>query len=95
MLQNCVSEKPKIEEAELNGNQQDDSGRVVCSFFVFSLSLQLILFLSLQLLAYTLSCDLHTTHFACMLRAHLCVRPRPVCLFAPRRPKPLGRRGNS
>ena len=28
MLQNCVSEKPKIEEAELNGNHQDDSGRV-------------------------------------------------------------------
>ena len=25
MLQNCVAEKPKIEETELNGNQQDDS----------------------------------------------------------------------
>ena len=29
MLQNCVSENPKIEEAELNGNQKDDAGRVV------------------------------------------------------------------
>ena len=29
MVQNGVSEKPKIEEAELNGNQQDVSGRVV------------------------------------------------------------------
>ena len=29
MLQNCVSDNPKIEEAELNGNQKDDAGRVV------------------------------------------------------------------
>ena len=29
MLQNCVSEKQKIEEPELNGNHQDHSGRVV------------------------------------------------------------------
>ena len=28
MPQNWVSEKPKIEETELNGNHQDDSGRV-------------------------------------------------------------------
>ena len=29
MLQNFVSENPKIEKAELNGNQKDDAGRVV------------------------------------------------------------------
>ena len=28
MPQNWVSEKPETEEAELNGNHQDDSGRV-------------------------------------------------------------------
>ena len=69
---------------------------VVFCFFPFYLSTSLYISPHL-LLAYTLSCDLDTTHFACRLRFSLRHSAAPVFaaetrLFAPFRPKPSLRR---